>query len=88
MIPTPVTKALLRTLGLDRITKSPRALLEMLAADVRYDSSGADELLPSLGIEACPPFETYVDALVEYVQDRVRRRRASKKADDVEDPLG
>jgi hypothetical protein len=79
---------LLRTPGLDRIAKSPRAFLETLTTPVTYDSRNADELLATLGVEACPPLEAYVDKLVEYVQKRVRDRRAIKRtADEVEDPL-
>jgi len=40
-------------------------------------------------VSACPPLESYVDKLVDYVQERVRQRRATKKVDaEVEDPLG
>jgi hypothetical protein len=36
----------------------------------------------------CPPLETYVDKLVEYVQERVRQKKTTKKEDvEVEDPL-
>jgi thioester reductase-like protein len=87
-IPTNVAKALLHTPGLDRITKSPRALLETMTTSVRFDSSNARELLPRLGVGACPPFETYVEKLVEYVQQRVRRRKATRRdsALEMEDP--
>jgi thioester reductase-like protein len=87
-IPANLAKVLLRTPGLDRIAKSPRAFLETLTTPVTYDSRNADELLATLGVEACPPLEAYVDKLVEYVQKRVRDRRAIKRtADEVEDPL-
>ena len=46
-------------------------------------------VLPALGVPDCPPLESYVDKLVEYVQERVRQRRATRKADaEIEDPLG
>jgi len=87
-IPANLAKVLLRTPGLDRIAKSPRALLETLTTSVTYDASNAAELLAALGVEECPPFEAYVDTLVEYVQKRVRDRRATKRrVDEVEDPL-
>jgi thioester reductase-like protein len=88
-IPTNLAKALLRAPGLDRIAKSPRAFLETITTAVTYDARNTDELLPLLGVPSCPPFESYVEKLVEYVQERVRQRRATKKADvEVEDPLG
>ncbi|HEX3771331.1 MAG TPA: SDR family oxidoreductase [Polyangiaceae bacterium] len=91
-IPANLAKALLRAPGLDRIAKSPRALLETLTTSVTYDAANADELLVSLGVPACPPLESYVDKLVEYVKEHVKRRRAVKAEEEaaaveVEDPL-
>ena len=77
--------------GLERIAKSPRAFLETLTTPVTYDARNADELLESLGVAPCPPLESYLDKLVEYVQERVRQRRARDAEDaeiEVEDPLG
>jgi thioester reductase-like protein len=73
-IPTNLTKALLRTPGLERFAKSPRAFVERLATPVRFDARNAEAILASAGI-ACPPFESYVDQIVEYVRDRVREKR-------------
>jgi len=88
-IPANLAKALLRAPGLDRIAKSPRAFLETMTTPVTYDSRNADELLASLGVGICPPFETYVDKLVEYVQERVRHRRGTKKpVVEAEEPRG
>ena len=89
-IPANLAKALLRAPGLERIAKSPRALLETLTTPVTYDARNADELLVSLGVPSCPPLESYVEKLVEYVKEHVRRRRATKveSALEVEDPLG
>jgi thioester reductase-like protein len=87
-IPANLAKVLLRTPGLDRIAKSPRAFLETLTTSVTYDSTNADELLTALGVDKCPPLDAYVDRLVEHVQKRVRDRRATKKgADEIEDSL-
>jgi thioester reductase-like protein len=84
-IPANIAKALLRTPGLDRIAKSPRAFLDMLVTEVAYDATNAHELLAGTGIE-CPPFDSYVDKLVDYVRLRVRERREKKSA-EVDDPL-
>ena len=87
-IPATFAKALLRAPGLERIAHSPRTLLETMTNPVTYDSRNADDLLESLGVGACPPLETYVDRLVEYVQRHVRERRATRKAAlEIEDPL-
>ena len=65
------------------------ALLETLTTPVTYEAHNADELLPSLGVPSCPPLESYVEKLVEYVKEHVRRRRATKvETVEVEDPLG
>src|SRR6202000_3464540 len=77
-IPANLAKALLRAPGLERIAKSPRALLETLTTPVTYDARNADDLLVQLGVPACPPLESYVEKLVEYVKEHVRRRRETK----------
>lgn len=84
-IPANITKALLRTPGLERFAKSPRALLETLGTDVTYDHAHTDAILADTGIR-CPPFESYVDRIVEYVQLRLREKRARSEA-EVHDPL-
>jgi thioester reductase-like protein len=87
-IPANLAKALLRAPGLERIAKSPRALLETLTTPVTYEATNAQELLGSLGVPACPPLESYVEKLVEYVKEHVRRRKATKAEPvEVEDPL-
>ncbi len=86
-IPANIAKALLRTPGLERFAKSPRAFLETLVTPVTYDARNAVELLAGADV-SCPPFESYVDKVVEYVQLRVRERRAKKAAIEIDDPLG
>jgi thioester reductase-like protein len=88
-IPSNLAKALLRTPGIERFVRSPRAFVEQLMTPVRYDTRNADQALAGTGIE-CPPFESYVDALVTAVQDRLRERRERQAAEaetDIEDPL-
>jgi thioester reductase-like protein len=86
-IPANLTKALLRTPGLDRVAKSPRAFMDALATPVNYSFAHTSELLADTGIR-CPPFESYVEGLVEYVQQRLRERRAHRESAEIEDPLG
>jgi thioester reductase-like protein len=85
-IPANLTKALLRAPGLERFAKSPRALLHTFGTDVTYDRSNADAILAGTDIR-CPSFESYVDRMVEYVQLRLREKRANDEA-RVHDPLG
>lgn len=87
-IPVNITRALLRAPGLERFAKSPRAFLEQLATPVTYTSHGAREVLVPRGIE-CPPFDAYVDTLVNHVRERLAARRARREVvtGDVEDPL-
>jgi thioester reductase-like protein len=83
-IPANLTKALLRTPGLDRIAKGPRAFLDALATPVSYSFANTSELLADSDVR-CPPFESYVEGLVEYVQHRLREKRARDA--EVDDPL-
>lgn len=87
-IPANLTKALLRTPGLDRVAASPRAFLDALATPVTYSFTHTSELLADTDVR-CPPFESYVEGLVEYVQLRLREKRArDRESGEVEDPLG
>ncbi len=87
-IPTNLTKAILRTPGLERLAKSPRAFLDALATPVSYSFANTTELLADTDVR-CPPFETYVDRLVEYVQQRLREKRAkSGETAGADEPLG
>jgi thioester reductase-like protein len=86
-IPANLTKALLSAPGLDRLAKSPRAFIDALATPVVYSYANTTELLADTDIR-CPPFESYVDSLVEYVQHRLREKRAkARESAEVEDPL-
>jgi thioester reductase-like protein len=89
-IPSNLAKALLRTPGIDRFARSPKAFVEQLTSNVRYDTRNTDLALGSAKI-TCPPFESYVDDLVNVVREHVkaRQRRREIIADEVEidDPL-
>jgi thioester reductase-like protein len=86
-IPANITKALLRTPGLERFAKSPRAFLDALATPVTWTTTNADEILSDAKI-TCPPFESYVEKLVEYVQAHLREKRARRELAEIDDPLG
>jgi hypothetical protein len=59
---------------------------------VTYDVEHAGDLLGALGVAECPPFESYVDKLVDYAREHVRQRKSARQlpgsgpieADDVE----
>lgn len=68
--PTALTKALLNNPGVRLLTKSPRALLDLLSTHVAYDTRHADELLARDGL-TCPPLESYVGAMVSHVEERI-----------------
>ncbi len=85
-IPANLTKALLRTPGIDRLAKSPRAFLDAIATPVSYSFANTSSLLADSDV-ACPPLESYVDRLVDYVQHRLREKRAQRE-DEIPDPLG
>ena len=86
-IPANISKALLRTPGLERFAKSPRAFLDALATPVTWTSTNADEILEAASIR-CPSFESYVDKLVEYLQAHLREKREKREAAEIERSAG
>ncbi len=85
-IPANVTKALLRTPGLDRFVKSPRAFFDQMATQVQYSARNTEALLAGTDIHA-PRFESYVDGLVGYVRERVLAERRKRAEVEIDDPL-
>ena len=89
-IPSNLAKALLRTPGVERFVRSPRAFVEQLTTAVRYDTRNSDLILRSTSI-ACPSFETYVGDLVGTVQEHLKSRQKRRDGDapelDVDDAL-
>lgn len=74
-ISSQVASALLRTPGLVKLMREPRALLEQLSCAARYDSTNARRILAGTGIE-CPPLASYVDTWVAAVQQQLSERAA------------
>jgi thioester reductase-like protein len=87
-IPANLARAVLRVPVIEKIARSPRALLETITTPVTYDVENARDLLGALGVAECPAFESYVDKLVDYARTQVQKRRSSKnlavEAEDVE----
>jgi thioester reductase-like protein len=85
-IPAKLANALLRTPGLERFVRSPRAFVEQLTSDVSYDARNTRAILDPTGI-TCPPFETYVDQIVVRVQERLKARKRVDAPEITEDSL-
>jgi len=85
-IPANVTRAILRTPGLDRLARSPRAFLDQLATSVQYSSRNTDAILAGTGLEA-PAFESYAETMVAHVRSRLLAERRRRAEAEVEDPL-
>lgn len=80
-INTSVTRALMRAPGIERFMRSPRELLDQLTTNVRYDARNTQRALAGTGIE-CPSLESYVDQLVQRVQEHQRQRELRKLEGD------
>lgn len=85
-IPANVTKALLSAPGIDRLARSPRAILDALVTRVAFRTDNADALFAGADL-ACPPFESYVDVLVEHTRRHLDERRERRAAVTDYDPL-
>jgi thioester reductase-like protein len=89
-MPVNLARAVLRTPGVDRLARSPRAFFERLAARTLYDDTSAHSVLAAAGVE-CPPFEAYAPALVAATKQRLHARRVRPDAvaqePEIDDPL-
>lgn len=90
VLPARLTSAVLSTPGIERFARSPRAFVARMATRTVYPSDAARAILEPLGV-ACPPFDRYVDSLVEYARRRTASRRARPDAiaaePEADDPL-
>jgi thioester reductase-like protein len=68
-LPTGIATTLLRTPGLNRIAEMPRAFIEQIATDVRYDDRNSREILRGREI-TCPPLGDYLEVLIEYARSQ------------------
>jgi thioester reductase-like protein len=88
-IPSNLAKAVLRTPGIERFMRSPRAFVEQLTTQVRYATQNTEQILRGTDV-TCPPFESYVVDLVTVVQEHIKaqkRRRTTADELEVDDPL-
>jgi len=63
-------RTMLRAPGVEGFVRSPKALLDQLLTNVRFDTRNADMVLGPLGI-ACPPLESYAEKIVATVEERL-----------------
>jgi thioester reductase-like protein len=85
-IPARLTRALMRTPGLERFVDSPVATLDLFTADVVYGSAATQELLREKNI-SCPRFPSYVENLVKYLREKIAREHAQQGEEQIYDPL-
>jgi thioester reductase-like protein len=85
-IPARLTRALMRTPGLERFADSPVAALDLFTADVVYSSAQAQELLREVGL-TCPRFPDYVENLVGFLRQKLAAEHARRGEEEVYDPL-
>jgi hypothetical protein len=83
-IPGPLARAILRTPGLARLGRGPRAFVDLLDHVVHYDQTNTARALAGQNL-ACPPLADYLPALVDYVLDV--SRPAAREPDEISDPL-
>ena len=69
-----LTDALLKLPGLERLTREQRMAISTVNHLVFFSSRGTLELLDGTGIH-CPPIESYLDALMEFVKSEYRRKK-------------
>ena len=70
-----LARSMLRAPGIEGYLRSPKALVDQILSNVRYDARNADMVLGPLGI-ACPPLESYADKIVAAVEERLVGRTA------------
>jgi thioester reductase-like protein len=84
-LPAGLTRTLLRAPGIERLARAPLSFLESFDRQCFYNSRHAAALLEPAGIR-CPPFDSYVDNLVQFVRG-VHAARRQKLEDEVFDPF-
>lgn len=73
VIPTQVATAILSTPGVDRLVREPRAFLQQLTSNARFDTRHARRALEPADIR-CPPLADYVGTWVTAVKEHWQSR--------------
>jgi hypothetical protein len=74
-ISTDVARGVLKLPGIRRLTGNSRAVLDLIAHAVRYDTSNVQRVLERTGVR-CPPFSSYCRAMVSQVRARMEQGRS------------
>jgi thioester reductase-like protein len=69
-IPASLVWTLFGAAGVSLASKSPKVLLDLIATHVSYATENTDRILAGSSI-TCPPFESYLDHVVDYVKSRM-----------------
>jgi nucleoside-diphosphate-sugar epimerase len=79
--------------GIERLSQVPRSFLDLLAAEITYDSRNTREILAGTGIE-CPSVTSYIRTMVHRVRRDLeqsirppRRARRDPHFEELDDPL-
>lgn len=83
MVSPSLVRTLLRTPGLERITRAPRAVLDSLDHQCLYNSRNATRILADHDL-ACPVFDDYAEAIVSFA---LQTRTRTSQEPDADDPL-
>lgn len=83
-LPSKATEAVLKLPLLEKLARPQRQAISYVNHLAIYNCHNTLELLDGTGIR-CPPLESYLDTLVNYVRDYYRKRREQQA--EVEDPL-
>ena len=71
-IPVEVARSMLKFPGVRRLTGNPRAVIDLIAHHVQYDTNNTRRALARSGL-SCPRFADYCGLMVAQVQGRLRR---------------
>lgn len=81
-----LTEKLLKIPGLEKVFRSYRQALEQVNHVVIYNAINTQQLLEGTRI-TCPPFTSYADKLVAYIQEYYAEIRRRKREEEIYDPL-
>src|SRR5690606_6835719 len=84
-LPAKAADVMLRLPGLERIARPQRAAIGYVNHLALFNSHNTLELLDGTGIR-CPPLFTYLDKLVNYARETLRRRN-TERGEHVVDPF-
>jgi thioester reductase-like protein len=85
LLPTRVARAVMKLPGLSRVSAAPRHFLEYFDQAVIWRCVGTLELLRGTDIQ-CPPFESYVGALVDFLRAKLESEQAAEASEGRAEP--